>query len=63
MTEVQDRLEQLWEEALDMGMTEMEALVWVYDKFQEQEDKHMGNAILASIGLAVALFYIMEYLP
>ena len=25
MTEVQDRLEQLWEEALDMGMTEMEA--------------------------------------
>ena len=37
MTEVQDRLEQLWEEALDMGITEMEALVWTYDKFQEWE--------------------------
>tara|TARA_R100001143_G_C3353649_1_gene131032 strand:- start:2006 stop:2125 length:120 start_codon:yes stop_codon:yes gene_type:complete len=37
MTEWQDRLEQLWEEALDMGMTEMEALVWSYEKFQEWE--------------------------
>jgi hypothetical protein len=33
MGDVKELLEQYYEEALDMGMTEEDAKVWAYDKF------------------------------